>query len=191
VRSAGEVLQRFPAGRPAAYSPPRTAGEPLMAQRNQQAAITLRLRPRAPATDPVAFKPVGAGLLGAKPSVFLIDDDPRLRAVVRELLEYDGITVIGEAGSAGAALDQLAILAGAPLVAMVDVRMPGLLNGIELTRVLTRTAPAIRVVLFTGFAEPGIERAAREAGAIAVLNKGIPAAELIAAVQRAWVGASQ
>jgi DNA-binding NarL/FixJ family response regulator len=163
---------------------------PFMARDDQRAAITLRL-PLAPDTSPAAFEPLGAKLLGAAPSVFLIDDDPRLRTVVRELLEDDGITVVGEAGSAGTALDQLAILTGKPLVALVDVRMPGLLNGIELTRVLTRTAPAVRVVLFTGFAEASIGRAAREAGAIAVLNKGIPAAELVAAVQWAWVGAAQ
>jgi DNA-binding NarL/FixJ family response regulator len=114
-----------------------------------------------------------------------------MRAVIRQLLEDDGITVAGEAGSAGTALDQLATLTGMPLVALVDVRMPGLLNGIELTRVLNRTTPAIRVVVFTAFAEPGIERAAREAGAVAVLHKGIPAADLITAVQRAWVGAAR
>jgi len=159
--------------------------------RGNQQAIMLRLRRREAANDPPAFEPMGAGLLGATPSVFLVDDDPRMRAVVRELLEYDGMTVAGEAGSAGAALDQLGNLVGAPLVALVDVRMPGLLNGIELARVLTRTAPAIRVAVFTGFGEPGIERAAREAGAVAVLQKGIPGAELIAAVHRAWVGATR
>jgi DNA-binding NarL/FixJ family response regulator len=139
--------------------------------------------------NPSPFDPLGAGLLGAAPNVYLIDDDPRLRAVVRDLLEDDGVTVVGEADSAGAALDQLAFLASSPLVALVDVRMPGLLNGIELTRVLTRTAPAVRVVVFTGFLEPGIEQAAREAGAVAVLHKGMPAAELVATVQRAWVSA--
>jgi DNA-binding NarL/FixJ family response regulator len=162
----------------------------MMARANQRAAITLRLRPLV-GTDPAAVQPPGVGLLGATPTVFLIDDDARLRAIVRELLEDDGITVVGEAGSAGAALDQLAILTGTTLVALVDVRMPGLLNGIDLTRVLSRTAPAVRVVLFTGFVEPGIEQAAREAGAVAVLHKGIPAADLVAAVQRAWVGAAQ
>jgi DNA-binding NarL/FixJ family response regulator len=123
--------------------------------------------------------------------VFLVDDDVRLRAIVREVLEEEGVTVVGEASSAGDAIDQFAAVAGSPLVALVDVRMPGLLNGIELTRVLTRCAPGVRVVVFTGFAEPGIEHAAREAGAVTVIHKGDSTRDLLTAIHRAWVGATR
>jgi DNA-binding NarL/FixJ family response regulator len=164
-----------------------------MATDDWQPAVTLRIRPRIPDQDVLALNDIGrglgAGLLSSAPNVFLIDDDARLRALIRELLEEEGITVVGEAGSAGAAIDQLAVVAGSQLVALVDVRMPGLLNGIELTRVLARFAPEVRVVMFTGFPEPGIEQAAREAGAVTVVHKGDSPSDLLAAIRRAWVGA--
>lgn len=63
---------------------------------------------------------VGAGLLSsdarlpAAPRVVLVDDDERLRASIRELLEDEGCTVVGEAGSGAEALG-LVPVAGAVL----------------------------------------------------------------------------
>jgi two-component system response regulator DesR len=126
----------------------------------------------------------------ADPRVFLVDDDGRLRARVRELLEYESMTVVGEASSGPEALDLVpAVAVAEPLVVMMDVRMPGRLNRIETNRLLVQSCGAmVRVLVFTGFPDPGIERAARAAGAVAVLVKGDPADQLVAAVHGAWDG---
>jgi DNA-binding NarL/FixJ family response regulator len=119
----------------------------------------------------------------------LVDDDDQLRARIRELLEDDGITIVGEASCATAALK---LVPGAatqiPVVVVMDVRMPGRLNGIDATRLLVESMGArVRVVIFTGFPDPGIQQAAREAGAIAVLLKGVGALEIITTIRQAWV----
>jgi two-component system, NarL family, invasion response regulator UvrY len=123
------------------------------------------------------------------PRVFLVDDDEGLRARVRELLEDEGITVVGEASTGAGALELVPIAAMVgPLVVLMDVRMPGGVNGIEATRLLVGSGANIRIIVFTGFPDRGIEQAASEAGAIAVLVKGGRVVELIAAVRRAWGG---
>jgi CheY-like chemotaxis protein len=124
------------------------------------------------------------------PRVFLVDNDERLRARVRELLEYEGMTVVGEASSGPEALDLIPAAAGVePLVVLIDVRMPGRFNGIEATRLLVQSCGSmVRVLVFTGFPGPGIEQAARAAGAVAVLVKGDPAALLLAEIDGAWDG---
>jgi two-component system invasion response regulator UvrY len=122
------------------------------------------------------------------PRVVLVDDDNQLRARIRELLEDDGSRVIGEAPCGTAALELVpAAAAHLPAVVVMDVRMPGGLNGIDATRLLVELMGArVRVVLFTGFPDPGIEQAAREAGAVAVLLKGVGALEIITTIRHAW-----
>jgi DNA-binding NarL/FixJ family response regulator len=123
------------------------------------------------------------------PRVFLVDDDHRLRSQIRDLMEDEGIAVVGEAGDGAAAVaGVLKAAAAAPVVVLMDIRMPGALNGIEATRRLTASEAHARVLMFTGFREPGMERAAREAGAVGFLVKGAAAGEILGAVRRAWVG---
>jgi two-component system invasion response regulator UvrY len=123
------------------------------------------------------------------PRVLLVDDQAALRAAIAELLTEAGIAVVGEAASAGevSILVPLAADAGR-LVVLMDVRFPGDVNGIEATRRLVRCCPDLRVVIFTGFPDAGIEQAAYEAGAVGFLVKGCSAAEIVAAVRRAWDG---
>jgi DNA-binding NarL/FixJ family response regulator len=72
---------------------------------------------------------------------------------------------------------------------LLDIRMPGPVNGIHACRELLRRCPRLRVLIFTGFVEPGIEEAARDAGAEAVLRKGEPASQLIDAIHTSWAQA--
>jgi len=124
----------------------------------------------------------------SRPRVVLVDDDHQLRVRIRELLEDDGITVVGEAPCAATALGFVpGVAVQSPVVVVMDVRMPGGLNGIDATRLLVESMGArVRVVIFTGFPDPGIERAAREAGAVAVLLKGVGAPQIIATIRQAW-----
>jgi two-component system, chemotaxis family, protein-glutamate methylesterase/glutaminase len=126
-------------------------------------------------------------MLPDQPRVFIIDDNVGLRASLRELFTDAGVTVVGEAGDAMEALRKVPPLAyTAPVVTLMDVRMPGPINGIEATRLLLDRCAEVRVIVFTAFLSGGIEAAARTAGAVELLAKGAPAAELVAAVERAW-----
>jgi DNA-binding NarL/FixJ family response regulator len=66
--------------------------------------------------------------------------------------------------------------------------MPGPVNGIEATRLLIDRCERVAVIIFTAFPGAGIEHAAYQAGAVALLAKGCPAALIVDAVRRAWTG---
>ena len=123
----------------------------------------------------------------APPRVFLVDDDARLRDSIRELLMEEGIEVVGEAFDAIGAVQYVPGVARAGrLVVVMDVRMPGRVNGLEATRLLLDRCPSLRVLVLSADGSPGVVTAARQAGALGVLVKGEPAADLLAAIRRVW-----
>jgi CheY-like chemotaxis protein len=80
--------------------------------------------------------------------ILLVDDEPSVRAVVAELLELEGHTVLqAESGP-----DGLAVLAtdGAVELVLADVGMPRM-NGWTLAREVRRRYPSLRVGLITGY----------------------------------------
>ena len=105
--------------------------------------------------------------------VLVIDDDPAVREIVRDALEFDGYPVVtAEDGAAAlAALEHVA-----PGVVLLDIRMPNM-DGWEFSRryraVAGATAP---LVLMTGDADA--HRLCAEIGADACLSKPFHLAEL-------------
>jgi excisionase family DNA binding protein len=95
-------------------------------------------------------------------TVLVVDDDPRLRELIRVNLEYDGMTVV-EAGSAEEGLR--AIEAEPPDLVMLDVMMPGI-DGWEMLRRLREKhgLEYIPVLMFSGKTE-GVQEKALAAGA--------------------------
>jgi len=122
-----------------------------------------------------------------RPRVFLVDDNVGLRATLLDLLTDAGVEVIGEAGDGAEAIRRIPPAAvDLPLVVLMDVRLPGTVNGIGATRLVTDCCVNVRVLVFTAFPGFGIEQAARQAGAAGLLTKGCPAEAILAAVSRAW-----
>src|SRR2546429_855023 len=77
----------------------------------------------------------------ASPRVLLVDDHDLFRTGLRNLLEEQGVDVVGEASEGGEAVQ----LAGelAPDVVVMDLNMPGM-NGVEATGRITGVAPLTR-----------------------------------------------
>lgn len=124
-----------------------------------------------------------------QPRIFVVDDNVGLRMALRDLSADAGIEVIGEAGDSAEAIRRIpAMASNRPLIVLMDVRLPGPINGIEATRVLIDRCVDVGVLIFTAFPGSGIEQAARQAGAAALLAKGCPAEMIIEAVTRAWSG---
>jgi PAS domain S-box-containing protein len=98
------------------------------------------------ATAPLA----GRSADGRRPTVLLVDDDAGVREVASFMLDELGYDVI-EAGSGGAALDQLDRDHPVDLL-LVDFAMPGM-NGAELAREARAKRPALPVVFVTGYAD--------------------------------------
>ncbi|GGI09409.1 response regulator [Egicoccus halophilus] len=102
--------------------------------------------------------------------VLLVDDTEMIRLVVRISLERDGrFTVVGEAANGREGVERAVELQ--PDLVVMDLSMP-VMDGIEATRLLQQQLPDLRVVVLTGFAEPQMLRAAREAGACELVEKG-------------------
>ncbi|HYB15322.1 MAG TPA: response regulator transcription factor, partial [Streptosporangiaceae bacterium] len=90
-----------------------------------------------------------AGDPARKPiSVFIVDDQEVVRMGVRGLLEAEpDIEVIGEAGTASAALAQIPALR--PRVAVLDVRLPDG-DGVSVCREVRSQVPEVACLMFTG-----------------------------------------
>src|ERR1700745_3394198 len=80
--------------------------------------------------------------------ILVVDDDDMIRLAVKSILERQGHTVVlAECGHAGAE----AIEAYAFDVAIVDIFMPDM-NGFETIKAFRRSAPALPIVVMSGYA---------------------------------------
>ncbi len=84
------------------------------------------------------------------PVVLVVEDEAVMRAVLAEELEDAGFTVV-EADSADAAV---AAFAGRSDIGIVvtDVRIPGSMDGFGLARWMREHAPAVPIIITSGFA---------------------------------------
>src|SRR5438094_9688363 len=78
--------------------------------------------------------------------VLLVDDHDLFRTGLRNLLEEQGVEIVGEAGDGAHAVRLVRELA--PDVVVMDLNMPGV-TGVEATRQVTTAAPLTRVVVLT------------------------------------------
>ncbi len=84
------------------------------------------------------------------PVVLVVEDEAVIRAILAEELEDAGFAVV-EADGADAAV---AAFAGRSDIGIVvtDVRMPGSMDGIGLARWMREHAPAVPIIITSGFA---------------------------------------
>jgi two-component system, NarL family, response regulator LiaR len=115
----------------------------------------------------------------------VVDDDPLVRRLIRDVLQMDGVTVIAEAGNGREALE-LALFYR-PDVVLMDYMMPEL-DGIEATRRIYARDPGIRVVLLTGAADEELGLRGLRAGAAGFLSKDMELASLPRVLRRAAAG---
>ncbi|WP_275425725.1 response regulator [Nocardioides solisilvae] len=118
--------------------------------------------------------------------VFLVDDQEMVRAGFRMLVDSQpDMTVVGDAGDGGAALQQLAVTAAD--VVLMDVRMPRM-DGVEATRRLVERPDPPRVIVLTTFDLDEYAFAAIRAGASAFLLKDATPPDLLGAIRAVHAG---
>ena len=111
----------------------------------------------------------------------IVDDHELFRRGLREVLEDQGLEVVGEATDGEGALE--VVERTAPDVAIMDLSLPGM-GGVDATRRLTADAPATRVLVLTISADEKDVTEAIVAGACGYLLKESGMSELVAGVAR-------
>jgi DNA-binding NarL/FixJ family response regulator len=101
--------------------------------------------------------------------IFIVDDSTQIRmrltALVREL---EGVELVGEAGTAGEAIEAIARLE--PHSVLLDLNLPDA-SGVEVLRALCPHRPAMVFVVLTNHSEPQYRCACVRAGARYFLDK--------------------
>jgi DNA-binding NarL/FixJ family response regulator len=100
--------------------------------------------------------------------VFLCDDDPAYRSLVKAVLESAGAEVVGEAATGPECADGVA--AAAPDVVLLDQNMPGP-TGIETLPQIREAVPGADVVLLSTAGPEPLEQQALARGARAFVRK--------------------
>jgi two-component system response regulator DevR len=120
--------------------------------------------------------------------VFLLDDHEIVRRGVRDLLDTEpGITVIGEAGTATAALARIPALK--PDVAVLDIRLPDG-DGVTVCRDLRSKMPQLACLMLTSFSDDEALVDAILAGAAGYVLKQIRGTDLVGAIRTIASGQS-
>jgi DNA-binding NarL/FixJ family response regulator len=119
--------------------------------------------------------------------VVVVDDHDLFRTGLKNLLEEQGVKVVGEAANGQTAIRLVGDLA--PDVVIMDLNMPGL-TGVETTRHLVGVAPLTRVVVLTISADDDDVMNAVMAGACGYLLKDSSIEDLIAGIRAAAAGES-
>lgn len=116
-------------------------------------------------------------------SVFLVDDVPELRELIRFGIEDDpGFEVVGEAGDGRSALEGIA--EKRPAAVLLDLSMPDMDGFATISEIRSR-APEIAIVILSGFSADRMSESAIERGADGYIEKGTPIEELRRTTRRA------
>jgi FixJ family two-component response regulator len=114
-------------------------------------------------------------------SVFVVDDDPALQAVVMEVVQSVGYRAQAFS-SAGEFLS--AYTAGSRGCIILDVRMPGM-SGLELQAELRARGIDLPVIMITGFADVAVVTRALKGGAFDFIEKPFSNQHLLETVAKA------
>ncbi len=123
--------------------------------------------------------------MNQSPRIALVDDQALIRAGLRALLQQLGVTIVFEAESGDALLEQLA---QQPVqLILSDIRMPGM-DGIQALKTLRERGDQTPCVFLTTFDESDLLLRATEAGAQGFLLKDAAPEDLHDAIVRAIAG---
>lgn len=118
--------------------------------------------------------------------VIVADDEHVFREMLaKHLSEDEGIDVVAVARSGTEAL--ACVREHRPDVALLDVEMPGL-SGLELTAIIARECPAVKVVILTGMSQDEILFDALATGASGFLTKNTTLSKVREAIRAVHEG---
>jgi DNA-binding NtrC family response regulator len=93
----------------------------------------------------------------AKETIVVVDDEPEVRALVREVLTIQGYTVL----DTGDPFEARRIVESQPVhLLLTDVVMP-IMNGLELAKRVEASSPTTKVLLMSGYSTAAVKGSGR------------------------------
>jgi DNA-binding NarL/FixJ family response regulator len=118
--------------------------------------------------------------------VLLVEDHRMVREALGEVLKkMPDVEVVGEAGNAREALEQVAV--HSPDVVVLDIRLPDV-NGIEVAARMRDNGSTAKIVALSGFADRRFVTAMLRSGATAYVTKSAAGTELVRAIRAVAAG---
>ncbi|HEX2911186.1 MAG TPA: response regulator transcription factor [Chloroflexia bacterium] len=122
-----------------------------------------------------------------KTRVVLVDDHKIVRQGLQSFIEsFADLAVVGAASSGEEFLER--VYEWQPEVVVMDLLLPGGIDGIETTRRAKELMPCLRVVVLTSYTDDSRVVAALRAGAIGYVRKDAEAEVLLASIRAAAQG---
>ncbi|MDX3227215.1 response regulator transcription factor [Streptomyces sp. ME19-01-6] len=119
--------------------------------------------------------------------VLLAEDQHIIREALAALLGLEkDIEVVATADSGAAAVDAARVYR--PDIAVLDIDMPGTMDGLEAAAVVREKVPDCRVLMLTAYGKPGHLRRALGARVDGFVLKTAPPEDLVAAIRKVAVG---
>jgi NarL family two-component system response regulator LiaR len=116
--------------------------------------------------------------------VLIADDHELTLAAVRAAVQEDrGVRIVAEANSGRAAL--AAVQRSSPDVVLLDMHMPGAIDGPTCAERIRGRFPGVRVVMFSGFTDEASIRMAFRRGAHAFISKAVDPGDIAPALRLA------
>ena len=112
--------------------------------------------------------------------VIIADDHALFRAGLHQVLEAEGFSVVGEAATADEALDL--VQANPGCVLLLDIAMPGRLDGLEAASRLKQRGDDVKVVILSGRDDRDALFSAITAGAKGYVAKDADTLQLVGAI---------
>lgn len=122
----------------------------------------------------------------AVPTVYVIDDDARVRASIQGLLKSAGLHSVGYETAEQFGREEAA---DGPSCLILDVSLPGI-SGLDFQQQLRRAGKSIPIIFITGHGDIPMSVKAMKSGALAFLTKPFEDQDLLNAVEEALAGDS-
>ena len=114
--------------------------------------------------------------------IMVVDDDPLMRKMLRDLLETEGHEVVADAASGDEAVKAYREIV--PDIVIMDIVLPNK-NGIEATGLILSLDKSARIIMISALKDIPLIKAAFASGAIDYIHKPFTPAKILEAVRNA------
>ncbi len=144
--------------------------------------VYLPAKAEAPAEINPIEAPVILPAIGGSETILIVEDEPMLRELAREILKDSGYTIL-EAGSGREALEVWNRHAGKISLVLTDMVMPEGVSGVELAERLVAGSPHLKIIFMSGYTSDDVSQELLQRTNASFIQKPYGHAELVKIVR--------